>query len=96
MAKSTTTSKVTFGKGRKKRKGIHAKTKSSWNHKSKNYKNDMKILKRLRVSHLYKPSYADIFKFKTKNKIFLDPFSKKLCGKFRKSVKNLEKVSMKT
>ena len=50
----------------------------------KNYKNDMKILKRLRVSHLYKPSYTDIYKFKTKNKIFLDPFSKKLCGKFRK------------
>ena len=38
MAKSTTTSKVTFGKGQKKRKGIHAKNKSSWNHKSKNYK----------------------------------------------------------
>ena len=38
MAKSATTSKITFGKGRKKRKGIHAKTKSSWNHKSKNYR----------------------------------------------------------
>ena len=50
----------------------------------KNYKNDIKILKRLRVSHLYKPSYDDIYKFKTKNRIFLDPFSKKLCGKFRK------------
>ena len=38
MAKATSTSKVTFGKGQKKRKGIHAKNKSSWNHKSKNYK----------------------------------------------------------
>ena len=50
----------------------------------KNYQNDIKILKRLRVSHLYKPSYRDLYKFKTNNKIFLDPFSKKLCGKFRK------------
>ena len=50
----------------------------------KNYKNDIKILKRLRVNYLYKSSYEDIYKFKTKNKIFLDPFSKKLCGKFRK------------
>jgi len=50
----------------------------------KNYKNDLKILKKLKVSYLYKPSYEDIYKFKTKNKIFLDQFSKKLCGKFRK------------
>ena len=50
----------------------------------KNYKNDIKILKKLKVSYLYKPSYEDIYKFKTKNKIFLDQFSKKLCGKFRK------------
>ena len=50
----------------------------------KNYKNDIKILKRLKVKYLYKPSYEDIYKFKSKNKIFLDQFSKKLCGKFRK------------
>ena len=50
----------------------------------KNYKNDIKILKKLKVAYLYKPSYEDIYKFKTKNKIFLDPFSKKLCGKFRR------------
>ena len=50
----------------------------------KNYKNDLKILKKLKVSYLYRPSYKDIYKFKTKNKIFLDQFSKKLCGKFRK------------
>jgi len=51
----------------------------------RNYKNDIKILKRLKVSYLYKPSYEDMYSFKTKNKIFLDQFSKKLCGKFRKS-----------
>ena len=50
----------------------------------KNYKNDIKILKRLKVNYLYRPSYKDIYKFKTENKIFLDQFSKKLCGKFRK------------
>jgi len=50
----------------------------------KNYKNDIKILKRLKVAYLYKPLYEDVYKFKTKNKIFLDPFSKKLCGKFRR------------
>jgi len=50
----------------------------------KNYKKDLKIIKKLKVSYLYKPAYGDIYKFKTKNKIFLDQFSKKLCGKFRK------------
>ena len=50
----------------------------------KNYKNDIKILKRLKVNYLYRPSYKDIYKFKTENKIFLDQFSKKLCGKFRR------------
>ena len=37
----------------------------------------------IKVTYLYKPSYSDIYNFKTKNKIFLHPFSKKLCGKFR-------------
>ena len=38
MPKATSSSKITFSKHQKKRKGIHAKTKSSWNHKSKNYR----------------------------------------------------------
>ena len=50
----------------------------------KSYKNDVKILKRLKVKYIYKPSYDDIYKFKTKNKIFLNKYSKKLCGKYRK------------
>ena len=50
----------------------------------RNNKNDIKILKRLKIDYLYKPSYTDIYKFKTKNKIYLDKFSKKLCGQFRK------------
>ena len=50
----------------------------------RNNKNDIKILKKLKVDYLYKPSFNDIYKFKTKNKIFLDKFSKKLCGRFRR------------
>jgi|TARA_R110002051_G_scaffold197456_1_gene264916 hypothetical protein len=37
MATKASTSKVTFGKGKKKRKGINSKSKSSWNKNSKNY-----------------------------------------------------------
>ena len=58
--------------------------KKDFNSYPKSYKKDIKILKRLRVSYLYKPTYADIYKFKTKNKIFLDQSSKILCGKYRK------------
>ena len=36
----------------------------------KSYKNDVKILKRLKVKYIYKPSYDDIYKFKTKNKFY--------------------------
>ena len=50
----------------------------------KNYKDDLRIVKKLKVDYLYKPTYKSIYKFKTKNKIFLHKFSKKLCGKFRK------------
>ena len=50
----------------------------------RNSNNDLKILKRLKVHYLYKPSYDDIYKFKTEKKIYLDRFSKKLCGQFRK------------
>ena len=37
MAVKTSSSKDTFGKGKKKRKGINSKNKSSWNPNSKNY-----------------------------------------------------------
>ena len=32
---------------------------------------------------MYLPKHKDIFSFKTKNKIYLHSFSKKLCGKYR-------------
>ena len=48
-------------------------------------KRDIKILKKLKIDYLYTPTVKDIYNFKTKNKIYLDKFSKKLCGKYRKS-----------
>ena len=54
----------------------------------KNYprslKSDIKKLKKLKVNYLYLPTYADIYSFKTKRKIYIDKFSKQLCGKYRK------------
>jgi len=50
----------------------------------RNIKKDIKLLKRIKVDILYLPSYFDIFSFKTKKKIYLHNFSKKLCGKHRK------------
>ena len=50
----------------------------------RNLKKDLIILKKLNVNYVYLPTYKDIFGFKTSNKIYLDKFSKKLCGKFRK------------
>ena len=38
MATKTSSSKLTFGRKTKKRKGITSKNKNSWNPNSKNYK----------------------------------------------------------
>jgi pantoate--beta-alanine ligase len=51
----------------------------------KNFSYDLKILKKLNVQYVYMPSFKDVFDFKAKKTIYLDKFSKKLCGKFRKS-----------
>tara|TARA_B100000029_G_scaffold496348_1_gene562572 strand:- start:685 stop:1494 length:810 start_codon:yes stop_codon:yes gene_type:complete len=59
--------------------------KMDFNNYPKSYHKDIKILKRLKVNYVYKPSYEDVYKFKTKNKIFLDKFSKKLCGQYRRN-----------
>ena len=47
-------------------------------------KKDLKILLKLNVDYIYLPKIKDVYSFKTKNKVFLDNFSKKLCGRFRK------------
>ena len=50
----------------------------------RNLKRDLMILKRLNVDLIYLPNFKDIFSFQVKNKVFLDKFSKKLCGKSRR------------
>ena len=50
----------------------------------RNQKKDLKILRNLKVDYLYLPSIKDIYSFKPSNKVFLDKFSKQLCGKYRK------------
>ena len=44
-------------------------------------KNDIKTLKKIKINYLYLPTDKDIYSFKPKTKIFLDNFSKILCGK---------------
>ncbi len=46
-------------------------------------KKDLKILKKLKVKFVFKPSVNDIYNFKTKNKPYIHRFERKLCGKFR-------------
>ena len=58
--------------------------KDDYKNYPRNIKSDIKELKKLKVNYLYLPSYTDIYSFKTKNKIYMDKFSKQLCGKFRK------------
>ena len=50
----------------------------------RNVKEDLKILSKLKVDYVYLPNKKEIFSFNTKNKVFMDKFSKKLCGSFRK------------
>ena len=58
--------------------------KSDFRSYPRNTKKDLKKLKKLKINYLYIPTFKDIYGFKPKEKVFLDKFSKKLCGKFRK------------
>ncbi len=58
--------------------------KSDFRSYPRNTKTDLKKLKKLKINYLYIPSVKDIYGFKPKKKIFLDKFSEKLCGRFRK------------
>ena len=58
--------------------------KSDFKSYPRNTKKDIKQLKKLKINYLYIPTFKDMYGFKPKKKIFLDKFSKKLCGKFRK------------
>ena len=58
--------------------------KSDYRSYPRNTNEDIKQLKKLKINYLYIPKYNDIYGFKPKKRVFLDKFSKKLCGKFRK------------
>ena len=49
-----------------------------------NLNKDLSILKSLKVDYVFIPNKKEILSFKPKIKIYLDNFSKKLCGSFRK------------
>ena len=51
----------------------------------RNLKLDIKKLKKLKINYLYLPSNQDIYATKVVHKIYMDKFSKQLCGKFRKN-----------
>ncbi|RPH01242.1 MAG: pantoate--beta-alanine ligase [Candidatus Pelagibacter sp. TMED153] len=57
--------------------------KKDFNNYYRNIKKDLKVLKKLNIDYVYLPNIKDIFSFRTKNKVYLDKFSNKLCGKFR-------------
>ena len=58
--------------------------KSDFKSYPRNAKKDIRLLKKLKINYLYIPTFKDIYGFKPKEKVFLDKFSKKLCGRFRK------------
>ena len=49
----------------------------------RNINKDIALLKKIKIKYLYLPTYKDIFSFKTKKTVYLDKFSKQLCGKSR-------------
>ena len=49
----------------------------------RNINKDINILRKIKIKYLYLPSNNDIYSFNPKTSIYLDKFSKKLCGKFR-------------
>ena len=58
--------------------------KSDFRSYPRNLKEDIKQLKKLKINYLYIPTFKDIYRFKPRERVYLDKFSKKLCGKFRK------------
>ncbi len=58
--------------------------KSDYRSYPRSPKKDLKKLKNLKVDYLYIPTFKDIYGFKPKEKVFLDKFSIKLCGRFRR------------
>ena len=57
--------------------------KSEFRSYPRNAKKDIKQLKKMKINYLYIPTYKDLYGFKPRERVYLDKFSKKLCGKFR-------------
>jgi len=49
----------------------------------RNILKDINLLKKKKINYLYLPNNKDIYSFKTISSVYLDKFSKILCGKFR-------------
>ena len=58
--------------------------KSDYENYPRNIKKDLRILKSLKTDIVYIPRKKEILSFKPINKVYLDKFSSKLCGSFRK------------
>jgi len=58
--------------------------KSDYRSYPRNTKKDIRQLRKLKINYLYIPTFKDIYGFKPKKKVFLDKFSKNLCGRYRK------------
>ena len=58
-------------------------SKKDFNKYPRNYNKDITVLKKKNINFLYLPNSKDIYSFKTKKPVYLDVFSKKLCGVFK-------------
>ncbi len=59
------------------------KSKKDFKKYPRNFNKDINILKKKKIDYLYLPNTKDVYSFKGKAPIYLDKFSKKLCGTFR-------------
>ena len=56
---------------------------SDFNKYPRNVDKDISLLRKAKIRYLFIPTDKDIYSFRTKSPIYLDKFSKQLCGKFR-------------
>ena len=58
-------------------------SKEDFNRYPRQLNKDIDALKKIKINYLYIPTHKEMFSFSPKTKIYLDQFSKILCGKFR-------------
>ena len=59
------------------------KNKKDYKSYPRNIYKDLNLLKKHKIDFVFLPSIRDIYSYKAKNNIYLDKFSKSLCGKYR-------------